>query len=519
MFDHVRIDGTTALLVGGAVLGIANTVFKPVLTLLTLPLIVVTLGFFLLLINIAMVALAEWIAPDFAVDGFWAYVGTVIIVWLVNWAGYTLVDKLEPRRGLLARYVPTLGTCARGGRGAVAALRARGRDDCAQRQAARANAEPCLVLVIPDAAEVPRRQARPSVARLALELDCASRHLLPRELGVHRHARDAAADAKPCVQRRTDQQQAAVLVVPLCLQLHRLVDSRLRVRPAPVAALCRRGVKVAEVVLGGRGAAALHVDEDELSRGSACDPSGEDELPRPLRAAVRRVDGDWRAPTQLELMGRARLVARPRARRGHVPADRRARDGDADARLVRRKAGLAQAAAAVGRPVAGAVGLLELHDPPRHSLPALDVKDDDLPVEEHGRHERQPPDDRVARRAVPARAEVEAFADGRGRPLPGEPPAASRDRPCGAEVAELARVGAAPGRLDDNALVGGGTRNRSDDGRDVAREGRLLPNRSHRGDSHSRLRRHGSGDGDHERGREDDERGAPGRQRAFRMTL
>ena len=103
MFDHVRIDGTTALLVGGAVLGIANTVFKPVLTLLTLPLIVVTLGFFLLVINIAMVALAEWIAPDFAVDGFWAYVGTVIIVWLVNWAGYKLVDKLEPRRGLLAR--------------------------------------------------------------------------------------------------------------------------------------------------------------------------------------------------------------------------------------------------------------------------------------------------------------------------------------------------------------------------------------------------------------------------------
>jgi len=103
LFDGVRIDGTTAFLVGGAVLAIANTVFKPVLTLLTLPLILVTLGFFLLLINIAMVALAEWIAPDFVVDGFWAYVGTVIVVWLVNWAGYKLVDKLEPRRGLLAR--------------------------------------------------------------------------------------------------------------------------------------------------------------------------------------------------------------------------------------------------------------------------------------------------------------------------------------------------------------------------------------------------------------------------------
>ena len=102
LFDHVRIDGTTAFLVGGAVLAIANTVFKPVLTLLTLPVIVVTLGFFLLVINIAMVALAEWIAPDFAVDGFWAYVGTVIVVWLVNWAAHALIDELEPR-GILAR--------------------------------------------------------------------------------------------------------------------------------------------------------------------------------------------------------------------------------------------------------------------------------------------------------------------------------------------------------------------------------------------------------------------------------
>ena len=98
MFDHVRIDGTTALLVGGAVLGIANTVFKPVLTLLTLPLIVVTLGFFLLLINIAMVALAEWIAPDFSIDGFWTYVGVVAIVWLVNWIAYALIDQAESPR-------------------------------------------------------------------------------------------------------------------------------------------------------------------------------------------------------------------------------------------------------------------------------------------------------------------------------------------------------------------------------------------------------------------------------------
>jgi len=49
-------------------------------------------------INIAMIALAEWVAPNFSIDGFWTYVGTVVIIWLVNWVGHTLVDQLEDSR-------------------------------------------------------------------------------------------------------------------------------------------------------------------------------------------------------------------------------------------------------------------------------------------------------------------------------------------------------------------------------------------------------------------------------------
>ena len=98
LFDGVRIHGWTAYLVGAAVLGIANAVLKPVLAILTLPLIIVTLGFFLLVINIGMVALAAWIAPNFTVHGFWTYVGVVVIVWLVNWAGSTVVDRITPKR-------------------------------------------------------------------------------------------------------------------------------------------------------------------------------------------------------------------------------------------------------------------------------------------------------------------------------------------------------------------------------------------------------------------------------------
>ena len=97
LFSGVRIHGWWAYIIGAAVLGIANTVIKPVLALITLPLIILTLGLFLLVINIGMVALAAWIAPNFSIHGFWTYVGTVVIISVVNWASHSLVDDLERR--------------------------------------------------------------------------------------------------------------------------------------------------------------------------------------------------------------------------------------------------------------------------------------------------------------------------------------------------------------------------------------------------------------------------------------
>jgi putative membrane protein len=97
LWGGVHISGWAAFLIGSAVLGVANAVLKPLLTLLTLPLIIVTLGFFYLLINIAMVALAEWIAPDFSINGFWAYVGTVVVVWAVNWIGDQILGEVGSR--------------------------------------------------------------------------------------------------------------------------------------------------------------------------------------------------------------------------------------------------------------------------------------------------------------------------------------------------------------------------------------------------------------------------------------
>jgi putative membrane protein len=95
LFDSVSIERWGPLILGAAVLGVGNAILKPILAILTLPLILITLGLFYFVLNIAMLALAEWIAPDFSIDGFWTYVGATIVVWLVNWILNSLFDAVR----------------------------------------------------------------------------------------------------------------------------------------------------------------------------------------------------------------------------------------------------------------------------------------------------------------------------------------------------------------------------------------------------------------------------------------
>lgn len=75
---HVQ-DFLTALVLA-VVLGIINAIIKPILTLLTLPITIVTLGLFALVINALMILLATWIVPGFQVDNFlWALLFSVVL--------------------------------------------------------------------------------------------------------------------------------------------------------------------------------------------------------------------------------------------------------------------------------------------------------------------------------------------------------------------------------------------------------------------------------------------------------
>lgn len=73
LLPGVSIDGNnffTALLVA-AVLAFLNSVVKPIMIVFTIPITVLTLGFFLLVINACMILLASKLVDGFHVDGFW----------------------------------------------------------------------------------------------------------------------------------------------------------------------------------------------------------------------------------------------------------------------------------------------------------------------------------------------------------------------------------------------------------------------------------------------------------------
>ncbi len=78
----------TDLLLVAAVFGLANSLLRPILTVLTCPLIVLTLGLFTLVINALMLLVTGWLSArwdlGFAVAGFWAAFLGGLVVGLVS---------------------------------------------------------------------------------------------------------------------------------------------------------------------------------------------------------------------------------------------------------------------------------------------------------------------------------------------------------------------------------------------------------------------------------------------------
>jgi putative membrane protein len=77
-------DEWWSLLIAAAVFTLINAWVKPVITILSIPFIVVTLGFFYLLVNVFMLYLTDWVVGDFEISTFWTGLLAAIIVGVVN---------------------------------------------------------------------------------------------------------------------------------------------------------------------------------------------------------------------------------------------------------------------------------------------------------------------------------------------------------------------------------------------------------------------------------------------------
>ena len=89
----VSIDSASTLILAGVLLGVVNSIVRPIAILLTLPMTILTLGLFLLVINAGMVALVAWMLPGMHVTGFWAAFWTAVLVSLVGFVGSWFVGN------------------------------------------------------------------------------------------------------------------------------------------------------------------------------------------------------------------------------------------------------------------------------------------------------------------------------------------------------------------------------------------------------------------------------------------
>jgi putative membrane protein len=99
----LEADTLTAGIAAVLVLTILNLVLRPILFVLTLPLIVFSLGLFLVVLNALLLELTAYLVKGFSVSGFWPAVGGAIIISVVttilnSWMIDRPIDQIDLER-------------------------------------------------------------------------------------------------------------------------------------------------------------------------------------------------------------------------------------------------------------------------------------------------------------------------------------------------------------------------------------------------------------------------------------
>jgi putative membrane protein len=81
----VHVASGTTLLLAALVLGLVNAIVRPILTIITLPLTILTLGIFYLVVNGVAFSLASMLVPGFSVDSFGSAILGALVVSVISW--------------------------------------------------------------------------------------------------------------------------------------------------------------------------------------------------------------------------------------------------------------------------------------------------------------------------------------------------------------------------------------------------------------------------------------------------
>jgi putative membrane protein len=81
------------LLVAGALWGLFNLIVRPIAVILSIPLLILSLGLFYFVLNGILLWVASWFLPGYRVDGIVAGIVGALVMTLVNWAVHAIRGK------------------------------------------------------------------------------------------------------------------------------------------------------------------------------------------------------------------------------------------------------------------------------------------------------------------------------------------------------------------------------------------------------------------------------------------
>jgi putative membrane protein len=84
LLPEVKVSDAGSLIAAAAVFGVLNTLLKPLLRLITLPLALLTFGIAWFFVSMLMLVITRSLVHGFHIYGFWELVAATLIIWLVN---------------------------------------------------------------------------------------------------------------------------------------------------------------------------------------------------------------------------------------------------------------------------------------------------------------------------------------------------------------------------------------------------------------------------------------------------